>query len=160
MRISSRAPGQFSLLVLAALCAAGTARGQLAGFSAIEGTAVTTADRTDVSRLTDAGVVTVGEGAGAAVITLAGEMKGRAERDGVIGLILVPELPFFTSAYRNRKAVLAAAEVTAPVAAGETGLFMAKSKRIEVGFSSYHLYLYDTTGAPATVNVYVYPARN
>jgi hypothetical protein len=37
---------------------------------------------------------------------------------------------------------------------------MAKSRRIEVGFSSYRVYLYNTTGGAATINVYVNPVRN
>jgi hypothetical protein len=50
--------------------------------------------------------------------------------------------------------------VTAPITVGETSLFMAKSRRIDVGFSACHVYLYNTTGGAATVNVYVNPVRN
>jgi hypothetical protein len=132
--------------------------GQVAVLSSFEGIAVATGDRTDTSRLTDLGVVSV-EGASAFVVTLAGELRGRADRDGVIGLLLVPELPFFTSLYRNRKLVLSAAEFTAPVAAGTSSYFMSPSKHAEAGFPAYHLFLFNTTGAPATVNVYVYPIR-
>ncbi len=90
--------------------------GQVAPLSAFEGISVATADRTDTSRLTDGGVVSV-EGAGGFVVTLAGELKGRAEQDGVVAVLLVPELPFFTNLYRTRKLVLSAAEFAAPVAA-------------------------------------------
>ena len=152
----SRCPGRVLLPALFALCSAAVARGQ----ATLENLFVSTSERTDVSRLTDGGVVALGDGAGGAVVTIAGEMKGRADREGVIGAVFVPELPFFIAAYRNRKIVLAAAEVTAPVALGETSLFMAKSRRIDVGFSAYHVYLYNTTGASATINVYVNPVRN
>ena len=151
-----RRPGRVLLPALFALCAAAAARGQVT----LDSVSVSTSERSDVSRLTDGGVIALGDGAGTAVVTIAGEMKGRADREGVIGVIFVPELPFFTAAFRNRKLVLAAAEVTAPVALGETNLFIAKSKRIDVGFSAYHVYLYNTTGAAATINVYVNPTRN
>ncbi len=117
-----------------------------------------TADRTDTSRLTDGGVVNV-EGAGAFVVTLAGELRGRADQNGAIGLLLVPELPFFTSVYRSRRLVLSAAEFTAPVKAGASSYFMSLSKRADAGFPAYHLFLYNTTGAPASVNVYINPIR-
>lgn len=133
--------------------------GQVAALSAFEGIAVTTADRSDTSRITDAGVVSV-EGAGGFVVTLAGELRGRADRDGVIGVMFVPERPFFTSLFRTRKLVLSAADFTAPVAAGESSYFMSPSKHAPAGFPAYHLFLFNTTGAPATVNVYVYPTRN
>ncbi len=133
--------------------------GQLAALSSFEGIAVATADRTDTSRMTDGGVVSV-EGAGGFVVPLAGELKGRADRDGVIGVLLVPELPFFTNLYRSRKLVLSAAEFTAPVAAGASSYFMSPSKHAPAGFPAYHLFLFNTTGAAATVNVYVYPTRN
>ena len=153
---ANRGPGRALFPALCALFAAAAARGQ----ASLDSVFVSTSERTDVSRLTDGGVIVVGDGAGAAVVTIAGEMKGRADREGVIGIVFVPEIPFFAAAYRNRKILLAAAEVTAPVALGETSLFMAKSRRIDVGFSAYHVYLYNTTGGAATVNVYVNPVRN
>jgi hypothetical protein len=153
---ANRRPGRILFPALLALFAAAAARGQ----ASLDNVFVSTSERADVSRLTDGGVIVVGDGAGGAVVTIAGEMKGRADREGVIGVVFVPELPFFTAAYRNRKLVLAAAEVTAPVALGETSLFISKSRRIEVGFSSYHVYLYNTTGGAATINVYLNPVRN
>ena len=161
MRFMRYTGSRVLLMVFVALPAvARPARGQSVAFSGFEGIAVSTADSTEVSRMTDGGVVAVGEGSGGMVVTLAGEMRGRAERDGVIGLILVPELPFFTNVYQRRKRILSAAEFTAPIAAGESSYFMSKSKRADVGFSAYHLYLYNTTGASASVNVYVNPVRN
>jgi len=68
---------------------------QVAPLATFEGISVAVADPTDASRLTDAGVVSV-ENAGGFVVTLAGELRGRAERDGAIGVLMVPELPFFS----------------------------------------------------------------
>jgi hypothetical protein len=156
-----RANGSLHLMLLVPLLLLGAVPlfGQVAPLSALEGIAVVTAERTETSRLTDGGVVSV-EGAGGFVVTLAGELKGKADRDGVIGVLLVPEIPFFTNLYRNRRLVLPAAEFTAPVAAGASSYFVSPSKHAAAGFPAYHLLLYNTTGAAATVNVYVYPTRN
>ncbi len=133
--------------------------GQPASLNSFEGISVTTADRSDLSRLTDGGVVSV-EGASGFVVTLAGELKGRADHDGVIGVLLVPELPYFTNLYRSRRMVPSAAEFTVPVTAGASSYFMSPSRHAAAGFPAYHLLLFNTTGTSATVNVYVYPTRN
>ena len=133
MNVTDRSLRRIALLPLLLLTAlASPLSGQTAGLSSFEGIAVSTSDPTDVSRLTDGGVVSV-EGASAFVVTLAGELRGRTDRDGVIGLLLVPELPFFTNAYRSRSKVLSAAEFTAPVAAGKSNYFMSSSKRADAG---------------------------
>ena len=151
--------GRISLFSLLLVASRASLAAQVAGLRAFEGISVTTAARSDTSRLTDGGVVSL-EGAGGFVVTLAGELRGRADRDGVIGLLLVPELPYFTSLYRSRRLVLSAAEFTAAVAAGDSSYFMSESKHTAAGFPAYHLYLYNTTGSAASVNVYVYPTRN
>lgn len=158
MKLANRSLHRIPLVSLLLLGAA-PLFGQVAPLSALEGIAVVTAERTGTSRLTDGGVVSV-EGASGFVVTLAGELKGKADRDGVVGVLLVPELPFFTNLFRNRRLILSVAEFTAPVAAGASSYFMSPSKHAAAGFSAYHLFLFNTTGAAATVNVYVYPNRN
>jgi hypothetical protein len=146
-------------LIFPAALWAGAAIGQDAGLSSFENISVGPAERTEASRLTDAGVLNIGD-AGGMVITLAGELRGRAERSGSIGVLLLPELPFFNYAYRNRKIMMSVADAEAPIAAGESSYFLSKSKHVEAGFTQYHLYLFNTTGATATVNVYVHPTRS
>ena len=132
--------------------------GQEGGFSAFEGITVGTADRTDVSRLTDGGVLGVGN-AGGVMITVTGELRSRADRDGVIGVLLLPEVPFFNNLYRTRKVLLSIGDATASIAAGDSSYFVSKPKRVDAGFPQYHLYLFNTTGAVATVNVYANPTK-
>ena len=129
------------------------------GLTAFENIAVGTADRNDVSRLTDAGVVSI-DGARGMVVTVAGELRGRTEREGVVGVLLLPDLAFFTNLYRSRRRALWAAEFTASIAAGESGYFMSKPKYVETGFSRYRILLFNTTGASVSANVYVYSSRN
>jgi hypothetical protein len=130
------------------------------GLAAFEGIGVSAADRNDVSRLTDAGVVTIAVPGGGMVVTLAGELRSRADREGTIGLLLLPDVPFFNSLYRNKRIVLAAGEVTVPIGAGDSSYFMAKPKRIEPGFTRYRLLLFNTTGAVVSANVYVNSTRD
>ncbi len=132
---------------------------QVAPFRSIDGLSVSAAERSEVSRMTDGGVVSV-EGAGAFVLTIAGELRARSDRDGVIGVVLVPELPFFSDLNRNRRIVLSAVDFTAPIKSGHSGYFLSPSKRLPAGFPSYHLFLFNTTGVSATVNVYVNPTRS
>lgn len=126
--------------------------------NAFEGISVPNAERTDVSRFTDAGVVTVESGNGI-IVTVAGELKSRAERDGAVGVLLLPVIPFFDSLFRSRRILLSVAEFIAPIAAGEAGYFLSKPKRIDSGFPRYRLLLFNTTGATVSANVYVYASR-
>ena len=127
--------------------------------SAFEGISVAGADRTEVSRLTDAGVVSL-PNASAMVVTVAGELKGRADRNGEVGVLFLPNVPFFDSLFRSRRILLTASEAAAPMASDSSGFFVTKPKRLEVGFSSYRLLLFNTTGAAVTANVYVYATRD
>jgi hypothetical protein len=130
-----------------------------AGLTAFENVAVPMADRIDVSRLVDAGVVSI-EGARGVVVTVAGELRGRASHEGKIGVLLVPDLPFFTDLYRNRSVLLSAAEFAANVASGDSGFFTSKSKYAEAGFSRYRVLVFNTTGAPVSANIYLYQSRS
>lgn len=129
------------------------------GLSAFENISVGTADRNDVSRLTEAGVVSI-EGARGLVVTIAGELRGRTEHEGAVGVLLLPDLPFFTNLYRSRRSALSASEFTASIGAGRSGYFMSKPKYVEAGFSRYRILLFNTTGSSVLANVYVYSTRN
>jgi len=129
------------------------------GLTAFENIAVPMADRIEVSRLVDAGPVAV-DGARGVVVTVAGELRGRASHDGKVGVLAIPDLAFFTNLYRSQGILLSAAEFSANVASGDSGYFISKSKYTEVGFARYRLLLFNTTGAPVSENVYVYQSRN
>ena len=128
------------------------------GLTAFENVAVPMADRIDVSRLVDAGAVSI-DGARGVVVTVAGELRGRASHEGKIGIMLIPDLPFFTDLYRNRSVLLSAAEFAATVASGDSGFFTSKSKYAEAGFSRYRVLVFNTTGAPVSANIYIYQSR-
>src|SRR5262249_27079167 len=110
-------------------------------------------------RLAAAGSVSV-DGARGIVVTVAGELRGRAAHEGKIGVMLIPDLPFFTDLYRNRSVLLSAAEFAANVVSGDSGFFTSKSKYAEVGFSRYRVLVFNTTGAPVSANIYIYQSRS
>src|SRR5215471_9277903 len=107
-----------------ALSSAG-AHGQDSGLTSFENISVGTAERADVSRLIDAGVVNLGD-AGGMVVTIGGELRGRAERNGSIGVLFLPESPFFNAALRNRKILLSVSDAEVAVAAGDSSYFLSK----------------------------------
>lgn len=131
-------------------------RGGLVSFERIS---VAAADRTEVSRLTDAGVVSIGT-AGGMVVTVAGELRTRADRDGVVGVLFLPDVGVFNSLYREKRILLATAEHTAPVTAGESSYFLAKPKFFPAGFPQFRVLLFNTTGATVSASVYVHPTRD
>jgi hypothetical protein len=153
-------PAVLPLLAAAAFSIAAAATAQEKDrMNAFEGISVAGAERTEVSRLTDGGVVSL-PNASAMVVTVAGELKGRADRNGEVGVLFLPNVPFFDSLFRSRRILLAASEASAAIASGDSSYFVTKPKRLEVGFSSYRLLLFNTTGTAVTANVYVYASRD
>lgn len=121
---------------------------------AFENVSVSGAERNDLAKLTDAGVVTT-TGASALVVNLVGEMRGRAEKDGAVGVLLLPDVSPIDSAFRTRRALLVAQEIVAHVGDGESSYFMARQQRFEVGFPRYRVLLYNSTGTGAMASVFV-----
>ena len=151
--------GLGTLAWLAASAAALAQQNPQLGLTAFENIAVPMSDRIDPSRLVDAGSVSV-DGARGIVVTVAGELRGRASHDGKIGVLLIPDLPFFTNLYRSQSVLLSAAEFAANVSSGDSGFFISKTKYLEVGFARFRLLLFNTTGAPVSTNVYVYQSKS
>lgn len=128
------------------------------GIVAFENVSVSGADRNDVSKLTDAGVVST-EGSSAIVVNVVGEMRGRADKEGAVGVLLLPDVAPLGDAFRTKRVLLAALEVSARVSAGESNYFMARQQRFDVGFPRYRLLLYNSTGAAVTASVFVNRVR-
>lgn len=125
-----------------------------ASIAAFENVSIPAAEKSDLGKLTDAGVVTT-DGAAAIVVNLVGEMRGRAEKEGAIGVLLLPDVAPIDSAFRTRRALLVSQEVAVHVADGESSYFMARQQRFEVGFPRYRVLLYNSTGTGATASVFV-----
>jgi len=131
-----------------------------AGFGLVrfDGVSVGAAERGDISRLTEAGILAT-EGSRSVVLNLVGELKGKAERDGEVGVILVPDTPPFEAWFRSRRWLPVSQELVAKVSAGDSSYFMAKHLRFDVGFNKYHVVLFNTTGSAVVVSVFAYGSR-
>lgn len=129
--------------------------GQLVGY---RGVIVPPVERTDTADLVDCGTFDA-DGYSTLVVNLAGEMKDRPAKTGVIGALLIPDVPPFNKAYSNLLLLPVPLEIAAPVTVQGFPYFMAKQSRFEVGFPRYRLLLYNSTGSSATVTITVYRAR-
>ena len=129
-----------------------------ASLAVMDNVSVPGAERNELSKLTDAGVITT-EGASSLVVNIVGELRGRAEKEGAIGVLLVPDVAPIDQALRTRRALLVALETSAHVAAGESSYFVSKQQRFDVGFPRYRVLLYNSTGAFVTASVYLNRVR-
>ncbi len=145
--------------LLLGLCAAGqlkgaepVAMGQLVG---IRGILVPPVEKTDVTKLVDAGTLDV-DGFTYLVVNLAGELKDNPTRQGEVGALLVPDVPPFDVALTHLNVVPVPLEIKAAATRDLFPYFMAEQTRFEVGFPRYRVLLYNTTGASAIVAVFAY----
>ncbi len=147
---------------LLCLCAAGplmgeetVSMGQLVG---IRGITVPPVEKTDVTNLVDAGTLDT-DGFTYMVLNMAGELKEDPTQKGIVGVLLVPDVPPFDWALTSLNVVVIPLEVKAPVKPDLLPYFMAEQVRFEVGFPRYRVLLYNTTGVSATTAVFAYRTR-
>jgi len=129
--------------------------GQLVG---MRGVVVPPVEKTDVTKLVDAGTIDT-DGFATMVLNLAGELKENPTRQGVVGALLIPDIPPFDTVLTHLNVAAIPLEIQAAVTAEHLPFLMAKQKRFDVGFPRYRVLLYNTTGASATVAIFAYRAR-
>lgn len=144
----------FACLLLAASAwgAEPVSSGQLVGFQQI---LVPPVDKIDVTKLVDAGTIET-DGFKDMVVNLGGEWKEAPSLKGVVGALLVPDMPPFDKVLSFHNVVPVPLEIKAPGTMDTFPFFMAKQVRFEVGFPRYRILLYNTTGATATVAIFIY----
>ena len=161
-----RAPSNRRVVVLGlvlclglALVSNGTepvAMGDLVGY---RGILVPPVERTDVTKLVDAGTIEV-DGYTYVVLNLAGEVKETPTRPGgTVGALLVPDVAPFDKVLTQLNVVAAPLEIKASASTETYPYFWAKQARFDVGFPRYRVLLYNTTGVSATVAVFAYRSR-
>lgn len=121
------------------------------------GIVVNPVDRSQIQSLVDAGTIET-EGYSDIVLNMAGMPSAANRKAGVVGAILIPDIPPFDEAFHKWGILPAVIELTADVRAGETS-FIAKQKRFDVGFPRYRILFYNTTDSNMTVAVFVYRTR-
>lgn len=118
------------------------------------GIVVNPVDRSQIESLVDAGTIDT-QGYSDLVLNMAGLPSVHPRQGGVIGAILIPDIPPFDEAFKKWGILPAIIEMTAEIKAGETS-FVAKQKRFDVGFPRYRLLLYNTTDSNMTVAFFAY----
>ena len=121
------------------------------------GIVVSPVDRSELQSLVDAGTIET-EGFSDIVLNMAGMPSAANRKAGVVGAILIPDIPPFDEAFHKWGILPAVIELTADVKAGETS-FIAKQKRFDVGFPRYRILLYNTTDSNMTVAFFAYRTR-
>jgi hypothetical protein len=114
-------------------------------------------DRSQIQSLVDAGTIET-EGFSDIVLNMAGMPSATNRKAGVVGAILIPDIPPFDEAFHKWGILPAVIELTAEVKAGETS-FIAKQKRFDVGFPRYRILFYNTTDSNMTVAFFAYRTR-
>ena len=110
---------------------------------------------TDTTRMVDAGVVVTG-GFPELVLSLHGVVRGSVQKPGTVGAILIPEQESIQEAFHQHGMMHFALETTAGGVSSKTPYFASNQPRFTVGFSSYRIFLYNTTDKTITANLFVY----
>jgi hypothetical protein len=90
------------------------------------------------------------------VLSLTGQTKGEIYRPGTVGAILIPDAEIPRTAFYERGEYLFAMEVTASGVSAESPFFGSDQPRYQVGFSTYRVFLYNTTDKSVDVDLYAY----
>jgi hypothetical protein len=124
---------------------------------AFEAVEVTTVSREESTALVAGGVLHA-EGFTSVVLSLAGEIKGTLSRPSTLGVLLIPDESFVTTAFREGSYLFPIEiEVDLP---SDTGPYVAaKPARHQLAFSSYRIYFYNTGARTVRAQLYALLAK-
>ena len=111
--------------------------------------------RADVANLIVAGTIDT-DGYRQVVLNLVGELKSASDA-GVLGVILIPDVPPFDKAFLDRGLLPVSMELTAT--SMPDGRFMARQQTFDVGFPRYRVLLFNSATTAATASVFAYRTR-
>jgi hypothetical protein len=111
--------------------------------------------RKETTRLIDGGTL-ITEGFPSVVLSIHGEVRGTAQKPGVVGVILIPDEKSIQDAFDDQGAIHFALETQATGINSRTPYFASDQPRYSVAFSSYKILLYNTTDKTVTANLYAY----
>lgn len=128
---------------------------QLAELIKFEDIIVPPVPRRETTRLVEAGTLQV-HGFPSVVLSLHGQVKGDAVREGAVGAILIPDQEPISTAFREYGLVHFAMEVEAPKVSIATPYFASNQPRYSIGFQAYRVFLYNSTDKTVTANLFAY----
>jgi len=111
--------------------------------------------RSEITNLVSAGTIDT-EGFTSAVLSLQGEMKAQFWEAGTVGAMLVPEEGPIVRAMRDGQRIQFPMEVSTRIETGDSTFFNSGQVRLDVGFSHYRVYFYNSTNKGVEANLYVY----
>ena len=120
-----------------------------------EGINVPPVRRTDTASLIPGGSVST-NGFTQVILSLSGEMKDSAFTPGTVGAVLVPEEDPVMRAFNFARKIQFPLEVPVQLTAGEGPFFSSEPVKLPVGFSSYSIFFYNSTGKGCEANLYIY----
>lgn len=112
-------------------------------------------DRSTTTQLVEAGTLDAA-GFTHAVLSVRGEVQGNLVREGVVGLVLVPDEEPIVRALLEEGRFELALEVETRVLRTERGYFASGQPRLALGFPRYRVYLYNSSDRSVEADVYVY----
>jgi len=121
----------------------------------VEEVVVSPVNRRAATRMDAQGSVST-DGFTSLVVSLVGEVQGSVDREGTLGVVLVPDDSVISRALRQDSVVLFPLEVTVDIPLGTPGWINAESKRFQIAFPGYRVYLYNTSDKSVATTVYVY----
>jgi hypothetical protein len=127
-------------------------------FAQIHENVVAPADPADAINLILAGTLDA-RGFRSAVLSVAGQIKSNYPGQGAVGALLVPDTPFFRTAFEEDGEALLSLRVEARVDSENGDYFAVSPPPHHLAFPSYKVYFFNTTERPASVSLYAYLAN-
>jgi hypothetical protein len=133
---------------------------KIEGFTSLvgmKGIVVNQVDRSQTSMLVDAGSIDT-DGYTSLVINIAGQTEATNSKAGIVGAVLIPDIPPYDYAFKTLGLLPAIIEVTVPVEIGQQ-YFVAKQTKFSVGFPRYRVLFYNTGDATVRLAFFAYRTR-
>ena len=108
-----------------------------------------------VSGLAEAGTL-VTDGFPRVVLSVHGIVKGKPNKPGEVGAILVPDTPSIGEAFDEIGVIHFELRASAQGVSATTPYFASNQPEYTVGFESYKIYFFNTTDKTVTVNLFAY----
>lgn len=115
---------------------------------------VSPAELADIANLTDAGILDT-DGFSHLTLSFAGTLQGQGER-GVVGVILLPDVPEVVAAMRNFAVLQFALQAQAAIPPSQSGIFHAEPATFRLAFPRYRVLLWNASPKSAEVTIWAY----
>jgi len=112
-------------------------------------------DPSEVSRLIPGGTLEV-DGFTSVVLALNGQSKGKTLKSGVVGAILLPDEASVVRAFEEEGKAQFPIEIRTAAFSASSPYSASDPQRFPVGFPRYRIWLYNTSDASISTNIFAY----